>query len=192
MNKKDKINLIVSGILIILGIWLIVYPQLGDANPINLLYIVFGIYGVIKVIEYFVCKHQKDREDLYTGVVSIVYALTSIKYANSTSLVVLSITFATWTAIMSIIKLIKLDYYHDRQNRMLNINIMTFLLFLVIGILTSFNLYFEDTVKTLIIGYFFIINGILNMLEDTTRICLDINVPKKEEKKQPNKKIKKS
>ena len=65
---------------------------------------------------------------------------------------------------------------------MLNINVMTFLLFLVIGILTSFNLYFEDTVKTLIIGYFFIINGILNMLEDTTRICLDINVAEKRRK----------
>ena len=32
MNKKDKINLIVSGILIILGIGLIVYPLTGDAN----------------------------------------------------------------------------------------------------------------------------------------------------------------
>lgn len=175
MNKKEKINLIVSGILIILGIGLIIYPQIGEANPINLLYIVFGIYGIIKVAEYFICKQKDDREDLYTGIISIVYALTSIKYANSTSLVVLSLTFATWTAIMSIIKLVKLDYYHDRKNKMLNINIMTFLLFLIIGMLTSFNLYFEDTVKTLIIGYFFIINGVLNMLEDTTRICLNIN-----------------
>lgn len=71
---------------------------------------------------------------------------------------------------MSIIKLIKVDYYHDRNNKMFYINMTSLILFLIIGVLTGINLFFDNTVQVLILGYFFIANGLLNLAEDAIRI----------------------
>ena len=76
---------------------------------------------------------------------------------------------------MAVIKLIKLDYYHDRENGMFYVNLVTFSLFLLIGILTSVNLYFSETVQVLMLGFFFVINGLLNLAEDAIRILVARN-----------------
>jgi uncharacterized membrane protein HdeD (DUF308 family) len=76
----------------------------------------------------------------------------------------------SWIGIMTIIKLIKLDYYHDRNNGMVYVNLVTFSLFLLLGILTSVNLYFNQTVQTLMLGFFFTVNGLLQLSEDAIRI----------------------
>ncbi|MDD4706139.1 MAG: hypothetical protein PHS24_02865 [Bacilli bacterium] len=179
MNKRDKINLLVSGILILFGIMLVIYPLLGELSPNRLLYIVLSIYGVIKLIEYTKSKIDGDKEDLYTGIICVLVALSGIKFLNNNAAIVISMTLASWTGLMAIIKLIKLDYYHDRGNIMIYTNLVTFSLFLLMGLLTSLNLYFDHTVQTLILGYFFIINGLLNLLEDAVRISFDYKKNKK-------------
>jgi uncharacterized membrane protein HdeD (DUF308 family) len=65
-----------------------------------------------------------------------------------------------------------LDYYHDRENGMFYVNLITFSLFLLLGLLTSINLYFSQTVQILMLGFFFVINGLLNLAEDGIRILL--------------------
>ena len=85
---------------------------------------------------------------------------------------VLSLTLISWVGIMSIIKLIKLDYYHDRENGMFYVNLVTFSLFLLLGILTSVNLYFNATVQTLMLGFFFVVNGLLDLAEDAIRVLV--------------------
>lgn len=179
-NKRDKMNLIVSGVLILFGIILVVYPLFGEMSPIKLLYMVFSVYGIIKLIEYVKSKTYGDKEDLFAGIICIIYTLVGIKFMNNDTPLVLSISLASWTGFMAIIKLVKLDYYHDRSNEMIYTNLTTFALFLLIGLLTSINLYFDNTVQTLILGYFFIINGLLNLLEDAVRIAFGY---KKTEKK---------
>ena len=62
---------------------------------------------------------------------------------------------------------------------MIYTNLVTFSLFLLMGLLTSINLYFEHSIQTLILGYFFIINGLLNLLEDAVRISFDYKKNKK-------------
>ena len=56
---------------------------------------------------------------------------------------------------------------------MLYVNLITFSLFLLLGLLTSINLYYEVTVQTLMLGFFFVVNGILNLAEDGIRILID-------------------
>ena len=179
ISKRDKINLLVSGVLILCGIMLVIYPLFGELSPNRLLYIILSIYGVIKLIEYVKSRLEGDKEDLYTGILCIIVALSGIKFLNNDTVIVISLTLASWTGLMAIIKLIKLDYYHDRGNIMIYTNLVTFSLFLLMGLLTSINLYFEHSIQTLILGYFFIINGLLNLLEDAVRISFDYKKNKK-------------
>ena len=66
---------------------------------------------------------------------------------------------------MSIVKLIKLDYYHDRDDGMFYVNLMTFSLFILLGLLTSINLYYDQSVQLLLLAFFFVVNGILSLAE---------------------------
>lgn len=174
MKNKQKtnnfINLVVSGILILLGLLLLIFPWFGIKDPTHLLYILFGIYGVIKLFEYFFTKAGSDREDLYTGIVCLLAMISAFLFSSYNQALVLGITLVSWVAVMALIKLIKLDFYHDRHHKMFYVNLTTFLVFLIIGVLTSINLYFDLTVQTLVLGYFFVINGLINLAEDSMRI----------------------
>lgn len=175
---KNVVNLGVSVILILLGVFLLLFPWFGEASPSKLLYLLFSIYGGVKVIEFILTRTDGDREDLYTGIACVLAAVSGFKFADYTTSLVLSLTLVSWVAIMSIIKLIKLDYYHDRGDRMFIVNLITFSLFLLLGLLTSANLYFEVTIQTLMLGFFFVVNGILNFAEDGVRILIK-NLEKK-------------
>ena len=77
---------------------------------------------------------------------------------------------------MAIIKLIKIDYLHDRNDKMMYINLGTVFLFLFLGLLSSINLYFSETVQFLMLGFFFICVGLLDLTEDLIRILTDKNI----------------
>ena len=176
IKLRDKTNLIVSGILLLMGLLMLILPFLGFMQPNILLYVVFSIYALIKIIEVVITKNYGgDTEDIYTAIACSLAAISGFKYINYDPPMVLSITLASWVGIMSIIKLIKLDYYHDKENGMLYVNLVTFSMFLLLGLLTSINLYFNETVQVLMLGFFFVINGLLNLAEDGIRILVSRN-----------------
>jgi uncharacterized membrane protein HdeD (DUF308 family) len=70
-----------------------------------------------------------------------------------------------WITLMSLIKLKKSDYYHDRNDRMWKLNIIMLGIFILSGILTSINLLHESEVQVIIIGFFLFINGILDLMD---------------------------
>jgi len=170
--------MIVSIILILLGVLLLIFPWFGVEEPARLLYILFTVYAGMKLIEYIITKAGDDREDLYTAIACALAAISGIKYIAYEPTMVLSMTLISWVGIMGVIKLIKLDYFHDRQDGMFFVNLTTFSLFLLLGILTSVNLYYDVIVQTLILGFFFVVNGLLNLAEDGIRIIVKEKLPK--------------
>ena len=70
-----------------------------------------------------------------------------------------------WVFLMSLIKLKKADYYHDRSNSIWIIRVIFLLLFILIGLLTTINLYYQASVQILLIGNFFFIHGVLELLD---------------------------
>ena len=175
VELRDKTNLVISSILLIMGILVLVVPFLEFIKPNALLYVVFSIYALIKIIEIIITPKTDDYEDIFTAIACALAAISGFKFIDYDPPMVLSITLISWVGIMSIIKLIKLDFYHDRKNGMFYVNLITFSLFLLIGLLTSINLYFNETVQVLMLGFFFVINGILNLAEDAIRILVSRN-----------------
>lgn len=176
IKLRDRTNIIVSFVLVLMGILMLIVPFLGFMEPNMLLYVVFSIYALIKIIEIIIVKNSTtDYEDIFTAIACALAAVSGFKFINYDPPMVLSITLASWVGIMSIIKLIKLDYYHDRENGMFYVNLVTFSMFLLLGLLTSINLYFNETVQILMLGFFFVINGLLNLAEDGIRILVSRN-----------------
>ena len=160
-TKKNKINLICSAILLLVGLAMFILPWIKILDPVKILYVVFSIYALVKLVEYFLTRNGSDLENLYTAIASALAAISGFRFINYEPTIVLSMTLASWVAVMSIIKLIKLDYYHDRENGMLYVNLITFSLFILLGLLTSINLYFNETVQYIMLAFFFVVNGLL-------------------------------
>ena len=69
---------------------------------------------------------------------------------------------------MSLIKLKKADYYNDRKNKFWILEIVTLILFILTGLLTTINLYYENSIQILVLGYFYLIHGILELVDPLT------------------------
>lgn len=176
LDRTDKINLIISGIILLLGFILMLLSPATDYAPITMLYLTFIVYSLLKLLEYFLTKPKDDNEELYTAIVCAIASLSGFKFINYNPQMVLALTLAGWISAMSIIKLIKIDYLHDRKDKLMYINLGTFFLFLLLGLLTSINLYFSENVQFLMLGFFFITVGLLDIAEDLIRILTDKNI----------------
>ena len=84
----------------------------------------------------------------------------------------LALTILAWVVLLSLIKLKKSDYYDDNKDKMWKLRILILILFILTGFLTSINLYYEQEVQILIIGYFFLINGMLEITDPVVKYLI--------------------
>ena len=108
-TKKNIINLICSAILLLVGLAMFILPWNKILEPVKILYVVFSNYALVKLVEYFLTRNGSDLENLYTAIASALAAISGFRFINYEPTIVLSMTLASWVAVMSIIKLIKLD-----------------------------------------------------------------------------------
>ena len=163
LKNKQVYSLITSLLIIIVGTLLLSLRNIMDSAN-YLFYLIMGFYALIKLIEYFMTKKVNDYKNLLIAVVSLLAGSIPIIFNLNNTPIVLSISLMSWVSLTAIIKLIKVDYLMDRQNRMWYAEIISLGLFILVGILTSINLYFSYTIQTIILGFFFLITGILDLI----------------------------
>ena len=59
-TKKNKINLICSAILLLVGLAMFILPWIKILDPVKILYVVFSIYALVKLVEYFLTRNGSD------------------------------------------------------------------------------------------------------------------------------------
>ena len=77
----------------------------------------------------------------------------------------LALCLLIWIILLSLIKLKKGDYYNDRKNKMWIFEVICLVLFILTGLLTTMNLYYENDIQVLVLGYFFLIHGLLELFD---------------------------
>lgn len=167
MNEKTKIDFITSLILIICSSIIMLLPILNFTNVFVILLIILGIYIISNLINYLLVKKSKDGEGLYTALASLLCVIL-LFILDVSKPVNLAVILLIWTFGMSLVKLKKADYYHDRENRLWFMHIISLFIFILIGVLTTINLYYSSDVQILMLGNFFFINGILDVVDPLT------------------------
>lgn len=163
MKSKKGFTIATAFIILLMGAILLVYPSSAVDNVNTLFYTIMYIYAMITFCEYFITKEEGDYEKLFTALACTLAGTSGIIFNLESTPMVLSLTLIGWVSIMAIIKLIKVDYLMDRNNKMWNVKIILFGAFILIGILTSINLYYEITTQTLMLGFFFLVSGLLEL-----------------------------
>ena len=168
MNKKQKVELIIAAFLIVCGSLVLIFP-LFKFVQVKLVFIsVLGVYGLLNLIKFILVRESKDYEGLLTTLASTI-SLVIVCFLDVENVPwYLALSLFIWIIFMSLIKLKKADYYNDRKNKVWILEIVTLILFILSGLLTTINLYYENDIQILVLGYFYLIHGILELVDPLT------------------------
>lgn len=168
MNKKQKVELIIATFLILCGSLVLIFPLFQFVKVKLIFILVLAVYGVLNLIKFILVRESKDYEGLFTTLASIV-ALVVVCFLDIDSVPwYLALSLFIWIIMMSLIKLKKADYYNDLRNKTWILEVVTLILFILSGLLTTINLYYENDIQVLVLGYFYLIHGILELVDPLT------------------------
>ena len=163
MRKKVLIDFLSSFVLLILSSFIILLPLFGVSDVKTVLSIVFGSIALLKLVQFIFIFKDKDYESLGTFFVSLgAFIWTRVSDLDVKNLVLLLLVFI---AFMSLLKLKKADFYHDRKNKMWILRLFILFVFLMNGLLISLNLQHEGIVQIIMIGNFLFVSSILDMID---------------------------
>ena len=168
MKKKQKVDLSIAILLILIGIVLTILPKFNLTNINIILFIVMMIYATLNMIQYVLTKKSNDMEGIFTSLLSYVVGILGLTFNLFNNLLQMVLLLLAWIILMSLIKLKKCDYYNDCHNKMWILKITTLSLFILTGIITCINLYYSNDIQLIILGFFFYIHGILEMIDPIT------------------------
>ncbi len=165
MKQKQKIELIIGTILVFLSMIILFFPVYHFSNVKFIFSGVLIVYAICNFVKYLLIKKDKDIESLLTTIGVVGFTAAILIFDLTTKPIRLAFTLFAFVILMSIIKLNKADYYHDRRNKMWLLEIITLVLFVISGFLASINLYYSSDVQVIVLGFFFLIYGILEIFD---------------------------
>ena len=172
MKKKQKIDFIIACILMVIGMALLCLPLMKINNINFVLNTVFIAYIVLNTIRFILTKESKDFQSLLNAGASTISLIINLIYHPYKTPRTFAILIMTWILLMSISKLKKADYYHDRRDRMWKISCLNLVLFIATGLLVSINLAYSSSVQIFMFGFFILINGILEIFDPIVKTLI--------------------
>ena len=171
MKLKQKIDTVINSTLIVLGLLTIAAGAFKFSNIKTVFIAIMFSYALLNLFQFISTRKSKDYEGLYTFLASLTIGIVDLflPFSNEN---ILTISLMSWVTIMAVIKFIKTDYYNDRKDRMWKLRVILLLLFIMVGIITSISLNYSDSVNVMIIGYFFLIHGILELIDPITKYLI--------------------
>ena len=173
MNRKQIVDVVIAVFLITCASLLLVLPIFHYIKIKTIFIGLFAIYSILNLIQYILTCKSKDIEGILTFFASLIALIIAWKLDIASVPWYLALTLFIWIIMMSLIKLKKADYYNDRRNSVWILKIITLVLFILCGLLATINLYYSADVQILIIGFFFLIHGILELLDPLTVYLLE-------------------
>ena len=164
MKKKQKVDLTVALLLTLYAIIVLIMPLVKLYNIKIVVITTFSFYGLVNLIRFIILKGTRDYEGLHYTLTSFGMLLVFLSIKNPSPRNLALVLFG-WIALNSLAKLKKADYYNNRRDRMYKYGLLDLTIFLIAGIIACINLAYPADVQTLIIGFFLLVNGILEVFD---------------------------
>ena len=165
MDRRNLIEFITSIVLILMASIITLLPIFNVYNVKKVFIFIMAFYGIVHFVKNLLILNSKDYSGFITAVVSIIILIIMCFLDVSDSPWNLALLLFIWIILMSLTKLKESDYYHDRKNKIWEINVVNLVLFIISGIVASINLYYTGDIQILVLGFFFLINGILELMD---------------------------
>ena len=173
MERRTLVEFIIAWLLVLMASIVAILPIFNISNIKSVFIIVISLYGLIHVVKNFFIMNSSDYSGFRAAISCIVVLALMMFLDVNDSPWNLALVFFIWVILMSLTKLKESDYYHDRKNKLWELNIINLILFIVSGILTAINLYHTGETQILVLGFFFLINAILELMDPIVAYILD-------------------
>ncbi len=165
MDRRTLVEFIVGWILVIGSSIITILPIFNITNVRTVFIIIISLYGIIHLIKNFAILNAKDYSGFSTSLSCVAILVLLLFLDINDSPWNLALCLFIWVILMSLTKLKESDYYHDRKNKLWELNVVNLIIFILTGILASINLYYTNDIQILVLGFFFLINGILELMD---------------------------
>lgn len=165
--KKESLlgSVGISILIVLLGTFIICCPLL-KINDLNLVYrIFFLVYALIQLGQFLLLYKKKDYTNIFAFLISIFFLIISFPFNLVADPKIIALSLLVWILVIALVKLKKADYYHDHKSRVWCIEVGYLVMFLLSGVLTCLNFYNSTEIQILVLGYFVLICGILEVQE---------------------------
>ena len=173
MSKRTLVEFIVAWILILFAVVVSILPVLNVRNVKNIFILIIALYGIIHLFKNIFILNYKEYSGFSTAGASIFILIVMMFLDINDSPWNLALILFIWIILMSIIKLKESDYYHDKNNKIWLLNIVNLILFIISGIVASINLYYTEDIQILVLGFFFLINGVLELMDPLAQFIME-------------------
>lgn len=165
MDRRTLIEFITAWFLIILGVAITILPIFNIMNVKMIFIIIVALYGIVHLVKNFLMINAKDYSGFGISLSSVVALILMLFLDINDSPWNLALILFIWVILMSLTKLKESDYYHDQKNKLWKLNIVNLILFIITGLITAINLYYTGDIQILVLGFFLLINGILELMD---------------------------
>ena len=165
MNRRTLVEFVTAWLLILLGVAISVLPIFDIMNVKVVFVIIVAVYGIVHLIKNFMLINAKDYSGFGISLSSVIALILMLFLDVNDSPWNLALILFIWVILMSLTKLKESDYYHDQKNKLWKLNIINLILFIITGLVTAVNLYYTGDIQILVLGFFLLINGMLELMD---------------------------
>lgn len=167
------IDLMLYSIYVVIGFIILKFPQIEVLEPMDYVVPLFYMFSFFGLLAYFVNRRKNDYEFLALGLINIVaasYVIVNSFYPSSSFIIGSTILLYSISNVLN-------KGYHTRllmkNNSILFLpKFATTILLALLGVLVVFSLYDNTDVQTMILGYYFMAFGLLNLIEPFLTIII--------------------
>jgi len=165
-NKKRFLSeIVLYGLLVLMGIIVMSFPAFGLINTPYYVGSLFYIYSFMIILTYFVERKEGDYELLFNALISVIAGTFMFTNTTRTSSFILGTGLLIFTLLMLINKGYLIYKQKNKDNYLWVIKFIVAFLLAFLGVLVIINLFYEFSIQTLLIGYYFISIGIMQIIE---------------------------
>ena len=162
--KKNAWTAVIGSLIILLfGIFLVVWPDVTIVVVANILGVILIANGIYQIINYFVVKGQDDflNNNLLTGVLSLIVGIATIVFAKDIA-GILRIIIGIWMIYEAFVRMNTAIKLHSAGIKVWAYILIVAIAMLLLGVFVTFN---AGAVVQLI-GWMMIISGAIGIVSD--------------------------
>lgn len=160
------IDLMLYCIYVVMGYILIGFPEVEILNPMEYSPVLFFMFGFFSLVAYFLNRRVGNYEYLFLGLINVMVAtfvLVHAFFGNDALIMALVISIYSLSIILN------KSYYlvHMLKNKDINFypKTITVILLIFIGLLTVSPIFAKYAAANMILGYYLMAFGLVNLLE---------------------------
>ena len=158
-------NIYVSGVLLLLGLCFLLFP-LFQITDITLVFRLFlAVFAIVSVIMFVSQYKNKEYSSFSIFCISILLLIGSFLFPLTVEPKNLALSLLVWILFVSLAKIKRADFFHDRKSKIWCLEISLFFLFFLNGVCTCVNFAFSEVTSVLCFGYFTFLYGVLEIQE---------------------------